>query len=389
MEFEVCLSELRATGHSRSYPSWLKDNVVEPILASAWKRHRAQPRLSSSEYLHGLHRDLNRRLHSVRLVYLDTCYWIRLREVVMNDPRADPRFVSILAKLRELKAKGKIFCPFSFLTFIELNKQTSDNTRRAMAALIDELAEGICLQPPHAIDRIELHNQILQFVLGKSASQLNEWIWTKAGWVCGELLPESDAFEGEDKEVIKKIFTDLAWNGRLVDLVEFLPKAQEPPHLQELAELFNQDAKIYRSSKMSYAQVLEQEKAHQVRALLRTNLPAIAEEIKAQYPAECARFELQDASAQRPDPAMLPSVQIRAAIHASYFVSTPTMRFEAADLIDAMHASLAVPYCDILFVERPLAHRLTTKPIDFGKIYGKAITGDADEFAKWLSRIDG
>ena len=63
------------------------------------------------------------------------------------------------------------------------------------------------------------------------------------------------------------------------------------------------------------------------------------------------------------------------------------MRFEANDLVDALHAAVAIPYCDLLFVERPLAHRLNTKPLDLGSLYGKPITGDPAEFLLCPERL--
>ena len=63
------------------------------------------------------------------------------------------------------------------------------------------------------------------------------------------------------------------------------------------------------------------------------------------------------------------------------------MKFEANDLIDAQHAAVGLPYCDLLFVDKPLAHRLNSKPLDFGRVYGKPITGDPVEFLTWLEKL--
>lgn len=305
----------------------------------------------------------------------------------MNDPRADARYAAILIKLRELMAVGKLICPFSFLVFVELTKQKSDATRRAMARLIDELSNGICLQPPDEIGQVELRRQILRSVLDSRAPDLNELIWTKAAWVCGELLPDAAAFSAEDRNTIKKVFTDIMWNSRLFDLVEFAVGTPLHAYYQELAEKFEQDAKTYRDQAANFRRVLTDEKVHLVGSLVRNDLPRIAQEIWQQYPNECAALGSQQNSVQKPDPAMLASVQIRAAVHASFFAASVGMKFEPNDLIDAQHAAVALPYCDLLFVEKPLAHRLKAQPLDFERIYGKPIVSDPDEFLAWLERL--
>jgi hypothetical protein len=144
-EFEVCLSELRSTGHSPSYPLWAMDESRKENSAKVWAKHRAHPEVSTEAYLHQCHKDLRQYLASRTLIYFDTCHWIRLREVHLNHPAKDIRYKPILNKLRQLMKSRKIICPFSFPLFIELTSQLSDETRRATADLMDEFAEGMPL----------------------------------------------------------------------------------------------------------------------------------------------------------------------------------------------------------------------------------------------------
>lgn len=385
--YAVCLVQLKSTGHSPSFPSWRTDRIVDTASADAWVRHRAEPNVTADEYVRRKRRGLREQLDKVSRPYLDTCHWIRLREVVMSDPRMNRHYVPVLAKLRALKAAGRIVCPFSFPGYVELTKQKSDDTRRAMARLIDELSDGVCLEPPNVIEQVELHRQALQSLFGRTAPDLNEWIWTKAAWVCGQALPEATAFSAEDQNAIKKVFIDSVWSSRLVDLVEFLPKAPLPLYLDDLAEKFDHDAKAYREQKATYQRVWQEEKAHLIGRLVREELPAIADELLRKFPQECAAAMKASQGKKPPDPGMLASVQILAAVHASYFAASPNMKFEVNDLIDAQHAAVGLPYCDLLFVDKPLAHRLTSKPLDFGRVYGKPITGDPVEFLEWLEKL--
>lgn len=130
-----------------------------------------------------------------------------------------------------------------------------------------------------------------------------------------------------------------------------------------------------------------EEKSHLARRLFARSAEKILQEIDAEYPGKIASFQPGSNPGQKADPMMLPSIQVRASIHASYFVSTQTMNFEANDLIDAEHAALSLPYCDVLFVEGPLAQRLKTKPLELDRLYGKTVISDPVAMLAWLNAL--
>jgi hypothetical protein len=147
----------------------------------------------------------------------------------------------------------------------------------------------------------------------------------------------------------------------------------------------NTDATFYRSSKLSYPRVLEREKALLLRKLLQEELEPVGQELWATYP------ELRDVAKlqQRPPPVaspdVLPSFQILAGITAA--AMRTRMKFDANDMLDFRHAALAIPYCDAVCCDNPMAARLRSKPCEFGKVYGTQILGRPEEILCFLKTL--
>lgn len=383
-EFARCLEELKVSGHSESWPLWLHNRLGEEDLSALWEKHRSEQHVSFEKFHHGLHKALRRRVERVARVYLDTCYWVRLRDVILGRPVADD-YVVLLARLRELKAADRILCPLSFPMYHELAKQSDDHTRRTMASLMDELSEGICIQPPNQIERIELKRHILRSVLGPEAPDVGEWLWVKASGICGEMIPVPKAkWSEENVTLIQKVFLESQWNHSISTLAEFYRKHPADDVLTSLAEAYNTDAQKYREQQVPFERVWHEEMANLFKPLWENHFEAIARQVWDQFPAECAEA-LEKEGSIKPDPMCLATLQIKARLHAAFFVSSGAMKFESNDLVDALHAAVSLPYFDAVFLERPLAIRLKTKPLEFEKEYGATVMWNPSEVLDWLA----
>jgi hypothetical protein len=60
---------------------------------------------------------------------------------------------------------------------------------------------------------------------------------------------------------------------------------------------------------------------------------------------------------------------------------------QSNDLIDALHASVSLPYFDAVFLERPLAMQLTAKPLELDRAYGSKVIWDPAEVLQWLAGV--
>jgi hypothetical protein len=309
---------------------------------------------------------------------------VRLRDVILGRPVASV-YVALLARLRELKAADRIICPLSYPMYHELAKQSDDNTRRTMAKLMDDLSEGICIQPPNQIERIELKRHILRLILGQDAPDLSEWLWVKAFGVFGEMIPVPMAnWTPEEITLIQKVTFEGLWNLPISAVAEFYEAKLAANDLQPLADAYNTDARKYRENKVPFEKVYHEEMAHLIQSLFKNNFAAMAKEVWDQFPDECAAIQAKGGTMQ-PDPMCLATLQIKARLHAAFFVSSGAMKFESNDLIDALHASVSLPYFDAVFVERPLATRLSTKPLELDRAYGTKVMWDPKEVLQWLA----
>jgi len=387
-EFTHCITELTETGHSESFPLSIRA-IAERDGTSSWSVHKENQDISGEMYLHGLHKALGMYMANIRRLYLDTNYWINLRDAELG--RAGPKeanFSNLLICLRDQRSKGRVICPISFPLFQELLKQSDNRTRRAMAALMDELSAGTCIQTPDTIERIELKRLFLQSLLGSKAPDLNEWIWTKVGAVCGEWFVEfkSRNLPKADVNAFQKVMIDEMWGMSVLALAEF-PRLTENPALDNLTASFQALAKDHRERNSTFEKVLEDEKVRHTNSLLRTSMETLLAEIQTQFPSETAQFKADPTSTRDFDPQVLASIQVRSAIHSSFIVQTPTMNLESNDIIDAVHSAMALPYFDAVCVDKGLSHRLKTPPLNFDRIYPAAVLSSFDELMSWLGAL--
>lgn len=97
------------------------DRLGGPALL-AWHHHNGT-HCSAADYLF-LYRDLMLRgLSNTRLIYLDTNYWIRLRDAAIG--KGVPEAVKLLELLRGLVRSRKVLCVSHIYSLLEVGKQES------------------------------------------------------------------------------------------------------------------------------------------------------------------------------------------------------------------------------------------------------------------------
>ena len=106
------------------------------------EKHRKEPHVSLDQYVRACRVGLAKSLNDRRAVYLDSRYWILLREAFLGR-ETRPVIKELLELLRTQVYGGQTFCPISEAVFIELLKQEDLRTRRVTATLIDDLASAL------------------------------------------------------------------------------------------------------------------------------------------------------------------------------------------------------------------------------------------------------
>jgi hypothetical protein len=336
-------------------------------------------------YFRQRHNQLRDELARKKLIYLDSNHWINLRHVVLNSPMEVAGYRELHGLLSTLFAQGKICCPVSLFTFIELTKQTDPATRLATARLMDQFSDGLCFQFPPDLARSELRHFLLKTVARQPVSD-KPWVFTKVGFLEGIVIPELTSVPNSTNVLVQKAWIDCMW---AVGLEVMLEMPDPPPAVVEYWDKYaaaaNADATFYHTSKLSYHRVLEREKALLLRKLFQDELELVGQELWDAYPELRDEAELQQRPPTEASPHVLPSFQILAGITAA--AMRTGMKFEANDILDFRHAALAIPYCDVVCCDNPMAARLRSKPCEFGKVYNTHILSRPDEILAFLKAL--
>lgn len=384
-QYQKSVDCLRQGKISPTYRRAFASPEHDKLMRESAAYHRQHPEVLADIHLFQKHLGLAKAIEGRSLIYLDTCHWINLRHVLLKSILTLPVYAKILNLIDQLACDNRILFPISFPLFLELLKQTDEKTRLATARLMDGLSGGVCFQFPPEIQRIELRQQCLRGLFREKAPDVTNEVWTKVGHICGELLPFVNSLPEEDMCFMQKLWADSMWAISLEHFVEFFDPSKMPQFATKLAAATNSDAEWYRTNKLSFAEVLQREKAHQLRRLMK-ELEKIVQEVWDAYPNHRDVGGLPKPTVEAATPWALPSVQVLASVYAALITSTK--KFSANDMLDFQHAALAVPYCDALFCDGPMAHVLQSKPLEFGKVYNIKILSKPDEILDYLKGLN-
>jgi len=365
VEYAVSVECLKNGKSSPTFRRLFAMPEQEKVLRESLAYNRQHPEISPETHLRQKHLGLLKALEERTLIYLDTCHWINLLHTLLKNTKALPVYQDIFHLINNLAINNRVLCPVSFPLFLEMMKQKDETTRLATARLMDCLSAGVCFQHPYLIQRLELRQIMLRGILRDKAPDLRDQVWTKVGFIAGEMLPFPKGFSEEDKIFLQKLSIDGMWETPLDHFAEHALPELSTIHQQKLASATNTDAEWYRTNKIPFEEALAREKAFSLRSL-RKDFEEIAKEIFEDYPQHRDTSKLPQPSASDASPWVLPSSQVLASINAALITSTK--KFSANDILDFQHAALAVPYCDALFCDGPMAHILRTKPLEFGKV---------------------
>ena len=158
------------------------------VLWSAFKTHRDEPNVSFRAYRARQRLALGKSVAKKIRIYLDTKYWIHIRDARLGRPKK-PEHERIYILLRRLVSEGNVLCPASFPSFDELLKHKDQQMRLASAEVMDELSGQVCLINHIELTRTEIMGLFRQFTPSYPLpAPMLECVWTKAGYWCGEIV---------------------------------------------------------------------------------------------------------------------------------------------------------------------------------------------------------
>jgi hypothetical protein len=363
--------------------------------------HLKSPDISTDEYIKAMKIKLGEQIKSRKKIYLDTNYWVGLRDVILGRQK-NAFFVELLKLLQQGVKNGKLLCPISDITFYEISKQSDFLTCETSVNLIDELSDGVILLPTIERSMLEIM-YFLRSYLNNTEDLYTPAIlaWSKVGYILGITYPTSTAFSPEDELVIQKYFFDQMWSISLSYMFKEIGMESilNIPKFRDITEELNEGKIRYASECKSFKQLFSSEIAGAMEVLEPNFEKALIYMFEKEMGYKPSEEEIEKSDQGKLFTNIiynlfkknklghhLPSVVIGAGLHAS--VRNDIQRkYKANDLMDYRHAQAALPYFDYFFTERNLKDLILRKNIGFHKKYDCQVLSEPKEAVESVLKI--
>ena len=355
-----------------------------------WHRNNGAD-VDAREYRDRYRRVLVSGLSQSRIVYLDTNYWVWLRDAERGTGTADA--VRMLKMLRGMVRSRELVCVSQLHSLVELAKQ-EEASLRITAGLVDELTEGIAIAAPADL----MAHDCAEFIDAKLGLEIGGGFcpWTKIGQIHTHDLsaPLLDEATESDKNVVLKAAVDTFWNASLADVMES----------------FKWDARTSLNADIDpaiFAQIEQRKREQLARGLSREQTRAnefydvVHDRMRPVFKAQLAKWHAQHGFSAGPEAPVrdvqlvvdsavaefnahtlgrfLPTAALQTELYALYETARNRSKpLTSNDNVDWNHASNALAHCDIFLTERHLAHQLRQE-LKANQQYGCMVFGSMPE----------
>lgn len=343
---------------------------------------------------------LARSIQSRKKIYLDTCFWIALRKVVLDD-QPTPAERKLLHLLRRGVAEGRFVCPISESIFVEVTNQYDPRTRMATVGLIDELSLGVSLISGRERIATEIAHFVHRMWGETELYPVKELVWTKLANSMGPMHPTVEGFDETPELRMQRSVFDKIWDASLTQVAEAITGAEGAgkADLAAAAASINVANAAHSDGLKSFQQTYRDEIVGMADNCYGVILDLIAIKAEkagaptaapdspeaAEY-ARVARNLLVHAFTKPETKTALRSMHIQACMHAGLRWNKGT-KFVANHLFDFEHATAALAYCDAFFTEGFLANLVNARHIDLGTLNGCQTTNRADDAVAMLRTL--
>lgn len=364
--------------------------------------HRANPEVSIDQHVERCVVALGRSLDDRIAIYLDTKFWIILRDGAA-EKRTDAAALELLHRLRTLVAKGKVFCPVSESHLYEFLKQDDMNSRLETARIVNELSLGVALIG----ERMRMGTEVAHFVHSFEGSAddlhpLRHLVWSKLGYVAGFVHPCGTGFDAETELAIQKAFFDRMWTASFEEMFKTLGTGSPPHGLDFDTSGVNQgvieNADQIRSFSQAYAAELGgvvelgADMAMEVMGDLfrkKTGEPPAERGSQAwqKFWNHWANLLLVALKKRTQVKQQLRTMHIHASLHAA-FRWDKARRFTSNDFYDFEHASAALAHCQAFFTEHPLLATVTARHVALDELFQCRVVSEIADAVAVLKAIE-
>jgi hypothetical protein len=364
----------------------------------AW-HHENGTGVNAQSYRERYRKVLVEGLSGARIIYLDTNYWVRLRDAELGCGSNSATL--LLQMLRAMVRSREVVCVSHFNSLLELGKQ-EETSLRVTARLLDELTEGISIAPMADLWTRDCG----MFISAKLEIETQQMlpIWTKVGQIHQHALPEEmpGPITKAGREAVLKAMVDLFWNATFDDVFgqfswgtkdtlnadidpEVIARVEERKVKQQVAGQSLERVRLREFSQFvnEYLRPIFAEHllAWNAQHGFPTGLVSVMHQLQSVVDAAVNDFT------DRKLGNLLPSAAIHVDLYALYETGNPNRRLTTNDWADWNHAAAALPHCDVFMTEKHLAHQLRQE-LGADKQYRCTVIGTLERALAELQRLD-
>lgn len=317
--------------------------------------------------------ELAESVNSKFLIYLDTKFWLILRDSYLQRS-GNSASKNLFETVLELAHTGSFVFPISQDVFLEVIKQTDKSTLLATVKLIDALSCGVSCISYEERFSLELKYFFLQ-VRGKKVHDCKQLVWTKLAYNMGFINLFNKHIKPEHNNAFQKSFIDHMWRTTMSDMIENaierggLPKVEMPKMSSKLNDgkfKFSHENSSFKQMFLSeVAGALDGNRDIISRSMAEiceneTGIVSSAEELANPEYSRLYRNTIYNIFKYNKAGSYFPTLRIMSGLHAAIRWDK-AQKYQDNDLHDIRHAAIALPYCDAFFTEKRLSHMCRQK----------------------------
>ena len=355
------------------------------------------PSIDSDIYL----RDLRRRVAEFALsrhrIYLDTNYWIWLRDAAFRRPK-QPVHAELWRRLWSLARSGRVICPVSYPVYTEVMKQ-DDVSRRRTACIVDRLCGRVCIVDQFSRIRAQLSHFVWTQLLGDTTlPPADRFAWAPVSHVLGMGHYEMRGWPAETNLKQKKLWYRFSQFLRFSDIFEQM-RSVSPAEASNWRFTLGQNllSDLTRDSLRSLKATYKIEVGSST-DLIANDIADFAVDlfdkgIRSPLGPEVSPEDLTASLASLISVGLrmgrittgFPQYHIMGVVHAT--IRWMRRRHQVNDQQDHQHATAALPYCNAFFTERDLRDTLTRGPFHLDRVYACDVISRPDEAVQYLTQL--
>ena len=359
--------------------------------------HIQSPEISVNQYLRSKCLDLSKAVNAKKIVYLDTKFWLIVRDVALGRSTTDGS-EDFYHEIVKLSSEGRFIFPISEEVFLEITKQTDPDTLRQTVDLIDILSSGVSLI--NFEERLTLEiKHFLRSMSGASVYKCQEMVWTKLAYNMGFVTPSNQYIDPDMDKAIQKAFIDQMWIITLSDIISFLSEDAELciPSMPKLSGKLNKGKFDHSHENNSFKKMFLSELYGSLDAYREVITTCLMDINEADIGNTLTEKESSDLEKQLSNAIyhlfrlnkskyFFPTFDVISGLHAAIRWDK-NQKYQDNDIHDINHAASALPYCDAFFTDKRLAHLITQKATSYDRKYSCKVASSVSESLNALQNL--